>query len=51
LPSPKNGKMDQMIKEGIMGEVHLKLFYKNKVIFEDLGVNAGVEIMKKKNSR
>lgn len=51
LPSPKDGKMNHTIKEGLMGEVHLKLFYKNKVIFEDLGLNAGVEIMKAKNSR
>ena len=34
-----------------MGEVHLKLYHKNKVIFEDHGLNAGVEIMKAKNSR
>lgn len=46
LPSPKNGKMNQTIKEGLMGEVHLKLFYKDKLIFEDHGYSSGVEIMK-----
>jgi hypothetical protein len=51
LPAPKNGKMNHSIKEGLMGEVHLKLYHKNKVIFEDHGLNAGVEIMKVKNSR
>jgi len=51
LPAPKNGKMSHSIKEGLMGEVHLKLFNKDKLIFEDHGLNAGVEIMKTKNSR
>jgi len=51
LPAPKNGKMNHSIKEGLMGEVHLKLYYKDKIIFEDRGLNAGVEIMKAKNSR
>jgi hypothetical protein len=51
LPAPKNGKMSHFIKEGLMGEVHIKLYRQDKVIFEDHGVNTGVEIMKAKNSR
>lgn len=46
LPSPKDGKMNQTIKEGLMGEVHLRLFDNDKLIFEDHGYSTGVEIMK-----
>lgn len=46
LPAPKDGKMNQTIKEGLMGEVHLRLFEHDKLIYEDHGFSSGVEIMK-----
>jgi tocopherol cyclase len=46
LPAPKDGKMNHTIKEGLMGEVHLKLFDREKLIFEDHGFSSGIEIMK-----
>lgn len=45
LPSPKEGLMTQTIKEGLSGEVKVTLYYKNKVILEDIGKQAGIEIM------
>lgn len=45
LPSPRNGSMDEMIKEGLSGIIEVKLFKKNKLIFEDTGTQAGLEIM------
>ena len=46
LPAPKDGKMNHTIKEGLMGEVHLKLYDREKLIFEDHGFSSGIEIMK-----
>ncbi len=45
LASPVNGVMNNTIKEGLSGEIHLKLFFNNKLIYEDFGTNAGLEIM------
>lgn len=45
LPSPKNGAMIQSIKEGLSGSIHLKLFSDYKLLFEDTGTHAGLEIM------
>lgn len=45
LVAPKDGSMNNYIKEGLSGEVKVILKEKNKVIFSDLGVNAGIEIM------
>lgn len=45
LSSPKNGAMIQTIKEGLSGRIKLKLFDDNKLIYEDIGINAGLEIM------
>ena len=47
LASPINGAMDHTIKEGLSGEVRIKLYQKNKLIYEDIGYEAGIEIMKK----
>ncbi|MBI9008999.1 MAG: hypothetical protein JEZ05_03120 [Tenericutes bacterium] len=45
LASPKNGLMNQTIKEGLSGRVKLRLYYKNNIILEDTGKQAGIEIM------
>jgi hypothetical protein len=47
LASPKNGMMIEQIKEGLSGIIHLKLYYKKTLIYEDSGKHAGIEIMKK----
>jgi hypothetical protein len=47
LASPINGAMDHTIKEGLSGEVTVKLYKKNQLIYEDTGFEAGIEIMKK----
>ena len=49
LASPKFGKMDHTIKEGLSGFVKLKLIKKGIVIFEGTADSAGIEIMKKPN--
>ena len=46
LASPKNGMMIEQIKEGLSGNIHLKLYDKNNLIYEDIGEHAGIEIMK-----
>lgn len=46
LASPKNGVMNQTIKEGLSGKVFVKLWHKKTLIFDDLGTSAGIEIMK-----
>jgi len=46
LVAPKNGLMSHNIKEGLMGDVRIKLIDKQGVIlYEDNGTNAGVEIV------
>lgn len=47
LPSPVNGAMIQSIKEGLSGKVTIKLYDKKTLIYEDTGLEAGIEIMKK----
>lgn len=47
LASPRNGKMIEQIKEGLSGTITIKLYQKNSLIYEDTGVHAGIEIMKK----
>jgi hypothetical protein len=47
LASPINGAMDHTIKEGLSGQVEIKLYRKNVLIYEDTGKEAGIEIMKK----
>lgn len=42
----KFGKMDYMIKEGLLGFVKLKLMKKGIVIFEGIFGSVGIEIMK-----
>lgn len=45
LPSPKNGVMNQSIKEGLSGTIKLQLFENNELIYQDTGTHAGLEIM------
>ena len=45
LPSPKAGVMNQTIKEGLSGIVKITLYCKNKTVLEDIGKQAGIEIM------
>jgi hypothetical protein len=45
LKSPLKGKMIQHIKEGLSGQIHIKLYKKYVLIYEDEGYNAGIEIM------
>ncbi len=47
LASPVNGVMNNTIKEGLSGEISLKLYFRNNLIYEDFGTNAGLEIMMK----
>jgi tocopherol cyclase len=47
LAAPKNGKMIEQIKEGLSGIIHIKLFKRKKLILEDTGLHAGIEIMKR----
>ena len=47
LASPINGAMDHTIKEGLSGEVRIKLYDKKTLLYEDIGIEAGIEIMKK----
>jgi tocopherol cyclase len=47
LVSPENGAMVKTIKEGLSGEIHLQLYEKDTLIYEDIGSNAGLEIMMK----
>lgn len=44
LKSPRLGNMDQTIKEGLGGEIEVILKDDNKIIFEDIGTHAGIEI-------
>lgn len=46
LPAPKKGRMIDQIKEGLSGEISIKLYQKNELIYEDTGKHAGIEIMK-----
>ncbi|MFW5794716.1 MAG: tocopherol cyclase family protein [Bacillota bacterium] len=45
LASPKNGLMNQTIKEGLSGMIYIELYNNNKLIYQDTGFNAGIEIM------
>lgn len=45
LPAPKDGQMNQLIKEGLSGEIEIKLYRKKTLIYEDKGLHAGIEIM------
>lgn len=47
LPSPKHGQMKETIKEGLSGNISLKLYKKNTLLYEDEGVASGIEIMLK----
>ncbi|WP_025725491.1 tocopherol cyclase family protein [Acholeplasma granularum] len=48
LAAPKFGKMDHKIKEGLSGNVIIKLSKGENIIFHGKSLNAGIEIMKKK---
>ncbi|MCF7924428.1 MAG: tocopherol cyclase family protein [Candidatus Izimaplasma sp.] len=45
LAAPKDGLMNQSIKEGLSGTIFIELYIKGKLIYRDKGVNAGLEIM------
>lgn len=46
LIAPVNGMMQKMIKEGIAGNIHIRLEDKESgYVFDDSGTNAGVEIV------
>lgn len=45
LPSPKEGLMNQHIKEGLSGYVHIRLKKKTQTVIDDIGYSAGIEIM------
>jgi len=47
LASPRNGEMIEQIKEGLSGQVKIRLYEKKKLIYEDTGYHAGIEIMKR----
>jgi tocopherol cyclase len=47
LASPRNGEMIEQIKEGLSGNIELKLYLKNQLVYQDQGSHAGIEIMKK----
>jgi hypothetical protein len=47
LASPKKGHMTSQIKEGLTGEVDLKFYNKDALVYEAKGKSAGVEIMLK----
>ena len=47
LKSPSLGMMSKTIKEGLSGEIHLKLYRSKTLIYEDSGSNSGIEIMMK----
>jgi tocopherol cyclase len=47
LASPRNGEMIETIKEGLSGQVKISLYEKKKLIYEDIGQHAGIEIMKR----
>lgn len=46
LTSPRDGLMIESIKEGLTGTVQIRLFDRGKLIYEDVGNQAGIEIMK-----
>ena len=46
LIAPKQGLMQEVVKEGLSGEVRITLYNKqNETIYQDLGNMAGIEIM------
>lgn len=44
LVSPKDGLMQNTIKEGLGGTINLKLYHFNLLILEDTSTNCGIEI-------
>lgn len=44
LISPKNGKMKDIIKEGLGGKITLSISIHNKLVFKDTSLNCGIEI-------
>ena len=45
LKSPKEGAMNQTIKEGLSGEIKINLYHKSDLIYSDTGLKSGLEIM------
>lgn len=49
LKAPKNGHMEQIIKEGLSGKVHIQLMdNKGNILYEDYGTCVGVEVVLEK---
>lgn len=46
LASPKDGKMDHVIKEGLSGRVHIELKRGRTILFDGVSTSAGIEIMR-----
>lgn len=44
LVSPQNGKMKNIIKEGLGGQIKLSVFDRNQLLFEDISQHCGIEI-------
>ncbi len=47
LIAPINGEMNHTIKEGLSGKIAINLYHDNRIIYEDTGYNAGIEIVEK----
>lgn len=45
LAAPFNGEMIDQIKEGLSGNIRIRLYKRNQLIYEDEGLHAGIEIM------
>jgi len=50
LASPRDGMMIEQIKEGLTGSVAVRLYDHKKLVYEDRGTQAGIEIMKAQKS-
>ncbi|MDX9691184.1 MAG: tocopherol cyclase family protein [Acholeplasmataceae bacterium] len=50
LAAPRNGEMIDQIKEGLSGNIRLRLYRKDKLLYEDEGFHAGIEIMMNQKS-
>lgn len=44
LVSPQDGKMKNIIKEGLGGQIKLSVFDRNQLLFEDISQHCGIEI-------
>jgi len=47
LTSPIHGEMKNAIKEGLSGLISIKLYHRGSLVLQDIGLYAGIELMKK----